>query len=196
MPMITPVGFQASLTDKLLSSDTTLPLSAASEAALTTAIGDDGYVYLIVQDQVGSEVIKVYGSCGARVVVRGVDGTTPLNFPKGSCVSFRMTPASVRDMVCNTVCCEGDCCTPVEVAAGNLRNGVVSDPYADTVIFSGTLPIQIAVSALPRWMTATTGANYVKFTGTPPAPQTVVISVAATNCNNAVVVANSTIIIS
>lgn len=192
MPMITPTGFQTTLTDRLLVGDTDLPLSASDTAALSLLLADGGYVFLTVQDQVGAEIIKVSGACGALSAERGQDGTTALNFPRGSCVAFRVTPAVVKDLVCNTQCCEIDCCTDVTVAGSELPSGVVGVAYSATMVFSGTLPIQIAVSGVPVWMTAAVGPNYVKFTGTPVVVQTVSIGAAATNCAGAVVSASST----
>jgi len=192
MSMITPVGFQTTLNDKLLIGDTDLPMSAADIASLTTKLGADGYVFLTVQDQVGTEVVKVSGACGALVVERGQDGTTPLNFPRGSCIAFRITPAVVRDMVCNTNCCEGDCCVPVTVASGQLPDAVVGVEYTAAMIFSGTLPIQIVASGVPAWLTASIGVNYIKFSGTPPSTQSVTIAAAATNCGTTIVAAHDT----
>lgn len=196
MAMITPVGFQTTLTDKLLIGQTDLPIPASDAAMLSGLLSDTGHVFLTVQDQVGTEVIKVSGACGSFTVARGQDGTAPLNFPKGSCVAFRVTPAVVRDMVCNTTCCEGDCCTDVAVAGSTLADGTVGAAYKATVIFSGTLPIQIAVSGVPVWMTAQVGPNYVNFTGVPPVAQDVTIGAAATNCGGAVVSVSDTIVIS
>ena len=186
--MITPTGFQTALTDKLLIGDTDLPIPAADAAALSTLLGD-GHVFLTIQDQVGTEVVKVSGACGAFVVLRAQDGTAALNFPKGSCVAFRITPAVVKDLVCNTSCCDTDCCVDVAVAAGGLPNGAVNVPYSATIVFSGTVPMQIAVAGTPAWMTATVGTNYVRFAGTPTTTQAVTVSVAATNCGGAVVTA-------
>jgi hypothetical protein len=193
MPMITPVGFQTSLINKYLIGDTDLPVSATDLAQLTTLLGEDGYIFLTISDQIGTEVVKVSGVCGALTVLRAQDGTTQLNFPKGSCVSFRMTPAVVRDMVCNTVCCEDDCCVPVSVAAGELPNGTVGRVYTGTVVFSGSTPMQLATANVPAWMSLHIGANYVSVTGTPPAAQVINISIAATNCSGAIATTTSTV---
>lgn len=195
--MHTPVGFITTLASKYLKTDINLPIPNEDLATLISLlnISTNDFVYLTITDEISLEVIKVSGGCGSLVVERGIDGTNPQTFPKGSCVSFRITPAIVKELICTHKCCVDECCVPVTVALGTLANGNVGVPYLSSIIFNGSTPMSIAVSNAAPWMSVTTGSNHVSFQGIPSVPGNYTISIAATNCHNDLVTTASTITI-
>ena len=173
----THVGFSSYLIETIASFATILPLETAP------VLGSNEYTFLVIRDAADTEVVKVHTVGELLVMERAQDGTTAHNFPKGACVSFDMVPAVVKDILCNTSCCADDDCVLVTDTGTELPDGVLNTPYSATMVFSGTLPIKIAVSGVPSWLTAKVGPNYVTFSGTPISAQTVSVSAAATNCN-------------
>lgn len=188
--MLTPVAFTATLSAKLERGDLVLPLSRTDEMALKSYIPDGEYTYLTIRDTTGTEIVKVEHVCSELVLTRAQDGTLERTFPKGSCVRFEMTPAAVKDLICTYDCCEdGECpCEPVQAAGFVLPPARVGIPWKGTAVFTGDLPMELAVTGTPSWMSVTAGTNFVKLEGTPSAAGDFIISVAATNCNGQVAV--------
>jgi len=123
-----------------------------------------------------------------HTIERGLDYTAPTRFPCRAKVEFEVNIAVVKDLVCNYNCCEGECpCEAVQYVGAAAANGTVGVPWTGTWIFSGTMPIQVAVAGATAWMTVTTGPNYVTITGTPTQAYTVDVTVSATNCSGAIV---------
>lgn len=195
--LVLPIQFRTTLNNKFLATDTVLPLTATDAAWLVSLIPDGDYTFLTLREPTGVEIVKVDNMCATLVVTRAQDGTTARTFPKSSCVSCEITPTVVKDIVCNYDCCDGPCpCTAVTAAGFTAPGGTVNVPYSATFVFSGDLPMQLAVNGnIPAWMTVTTGVNYVTFTGTPNVVGTVPLSVAATNCGGEIVTQSATVTI-
>lgn len=187
--LVTPVFFSASLNARLDKADRTLPLNKADSDRLMAAMEEDDYAYLVIRDPVGAEIVKVTNTCGGLLVDRGQDGTDAMNFPKGSCVRHEMTPAVVKDLICNYNCCEGDCpCDPVESAGITLPAAKVGVAWNGNAVFTGDTPMELSATGVPAWATITLGANYIAFSGTPTGAGSFNISVAGTNCGGAIAV--------
>lgn len=187
--MLTPFAFTASLTERLDKDARVLPLSHKDEAALKAQVPEGNYTLLTLRDPVGAEIVKVEHTCDALLVTRAQDGTTAKTFPKGSCIRFEMTPAVVKELICTHDCCEGNCpCVPVKAAGVVLPEATKNIPWHGSAVFSGDLPMALAVTGAPDWVTSSLGPNFVTLSGTPPAAGEFVISVAATNCSGEVAV--------
>jgi hypothetical protein len=184
MAQVTLIGFASTLAAPLMAADTSISLANGAASQLVSQLGDDGYAFLYVHDATGAEVVKasVYGS--ALTLTRG---ETPRNFPKGACVDARVTYDGVKDLICNFECCAGDCpCEEVQAAGTALPVAHAGQAWEGMVVFSGAQPMALAVEGAPAWLAVTTGVNFVKLAGTPPAAANYVFSVGATNCNGKV----------
>jgi hypothetical protein len=125
-----------------------------------------------------------------------VGETEPRKFPRGSCLCFEVTLSVVREEICHYDCCaEGDCaCQVVEAAGMVLPPATAGQPWEGSVIFKGDLPMVMGAGALPAWMQAETGPNYLRLYGTPSGIGVYSIAVAASNCaGSAVVVQNGVV---
>lgn len=191
--LVTPY-FTATLINKLDKLDVQLSLSQADNARLLAAIGDGNYTYLTIRDSTAAEIVKAEVTCDTILITRAQDGTVATTFPKGSCVRFEMTPAVVKDLICNYDCCDGPCpCTAVTSAGVSFPPATSGQPWTGNAIFSGTLPIELTSTGAPSWVTVTVGTNYLTFSGTPTGAGTFNIAIAATNCSGEVAVANATL---
>jgi hypothetical protein len=189
-------GFFATLAAPLMAADTSLALDPASQAELLAALAatdtdPNPYAFMYAWDGTGSEVLKVSAYGGTLVLARDQDAApappNPRSFPKGACMDGRVTYAGVKDLICNYDCCAGNCPCEAVVAAGMALPGAsVGQPWEGMVVFSGALPMALAVEGTPAWMAVTVGANFVQLAGTPTVAANYSLSVAATNCNGAV----------
>lgn len=167
--------------------DRSLPLCDSARADLLALLdGDDYYLYLSIADDLHFETVKAVNDHGTLVLTRGIAGTTAVRHPAGSCVKA-VSPTileTIKDLICNYKCCEGDCpCEPVSFAGATLPQGTAGQVWHGVVIFSGSAPVKCGVSALPAWMSAKATDNVVELSGTPPDPGEWVVSCAATNCS-------------
>ncbi|HCL7555077.1 TPA: hypothetical protein N2X54_002088 [Escherichia coli] len=192
----TPVFFTAALSSRLDKTDRALPLNAQDINRLKAALAEDDYTWLVIRDDVGSEIIKVTNTCGGLVIDRGEDGTEPLNFPKGSCVRWEMVPATVRELICTHDCCDDGCpCDTVKAAGIALPEATKGVQWHGSAVFTGSVPMELAVAGAPSWMYVEKGANYIMFSGVPAAPGEYTLSVAATNCDGKTAVQQGKLII-
>lgn len=192
----TPVFFNAALNSRLDKADRALPLHTQDTDRLKAALAEDDYTWLVIRDEVGSEIVKVTNTCGGLVIDRGEDGTEPLNFPKGSCVRWEMVPATVRELICTHDCCDDGCpCDAVKAAGVALPEARKGVQWFGSAVFTGSVPMELAVAGAPAWMQVTKGANYVSFSGVPGAAGEYTLSVAATNCNGKTAVQQGKLII-
>lgn len=189
--LITPTDFRATLTAKLEQGALLLPISDADRLDLISQLGEDGnYTYLTIRaENIRSEIVKVTVQCGELVLTRGQDGTKDLAFPRGSCVLFTLTPAIVKDLICNYDCCEDEECPCVEVTAAGatLPAGTVGASWSGVFVFTGDVPMAI-VADVPTWMTVVQSANYLTLSGTPPIAGTYNVAASATNCSGAIAI--------
>lgn len=184
MAQVPLTGFTGTLAAPLMAADTSISLANGATGQLVAQLADEGYAFLYVHDATGAEVVKVsvYGS--ALTLARG---ETPRSFPKGTCVDGRVTYDGVKDLICNFDCCAGDCpCEEVQSAGTALPAAHAGQAWEGMVVFSGALPMALAVEGAPAWLAVTLGVNFVKLAGTPPAAANYVFSVGATNCNGKV----------
>lgn len=195
--LVTPIQFRTTLNNKMLNTDVVLPLTSADTALLTSLISDGDYTFLTLREPTGVEIIKVENSCSSLTVTRAQDGTTARTFPKGSCVACEITPAMIKDLICNYNCCDGECpCNAVTAAGFTAPDGTLNVPYSASFVFSGDVPMTLAVNGnLPAWVTVTTGTNYVTFTGTPNVVGNITLAVSATNCSGELATQATTITI-
>ena len=180
--------FSALLNATLQADSGYLPLAPADMNRLLTLIPEGDFMLLILDDAIHQEYVKVTNQCGTLLMERGLYDTEAVNFPLGSCVTMDVTPALVKWLICNYDCCDSaPCeCTPVEGVGRALGQATVGRPWEGMFIFSGTLPIEVALSSdssVPGWMTVSYGPNYVKLSGTPTGPGTFHVSAVATNCS-------------
>lgn len=175
--------------------DIQLPLFPSDAAKLAALLEDGDYTYLLISDPVSSEIIKVTRECGFFVSERAQDGTMESNFPKGACVTFTMSPAVVKELICTHDCCADVACPcePVASAGYNFSTAKLNIAWTGSVIFTGDLPMTIAVGETPAWMEVEQFSNYLKLSGTPAAVGTVTLSVAATNCSGEMAVQQCTL---
>lgn len=99
-------GFMSTLTDKLADIDTDLPVPAEHLALLRQRIPDGGYTVLRLFDGTQIEYVKVINNGGALRLERGQELTPAAAFPNGACVRWELTPAVIRDIVCQMPCCD------------------------------------------------------------------------------------------
>ena len=121
------------------------------------------------------------------MVERGQGGTPAHTFPKGSCVKFEVTPPVVKDLVCQTDCCEA-ACEPVSSTGATLPAGKVGVTYEGFVVFAGSTPMKISVGPVPSWMSVAIGPNYARLFGRPNVAGISVIAVSASNDGSPAVV--------
>lgn len=182
----TPVMFTATLNNKLPKDGRSLPLTSHDMDILKGLLPEDSYTFLTLREPTGTEIVKATHTCGGIVIDRGEDGTDARTFPRGSCVRFEMTPAVVKEMICTVDCCDGECpCVPVESAGITLRSGRVGVPWSGAAVFTGDVPMSLAVDGAPPWVEVTIMANHVTFKGVPTGAGSFNIAVSATNCNGA-----------
>lgn len=180
--------FSAYLTEKIAANETHLPLCDAARADLVNILGDDGYTFLTIKDDVNIETVKVRNDHGVLLLERrGLEGTKAVAHPENSCVlSVQPTVmAAVKDLICNYDCCADDCpCDPVTTAFYSEKPATakVGAQWAYAVSFNGTPPLQCGVSAVPSGITAKSTGNTIVFSGTPAKAGTYSIAVSATNC--------------
>jgi hypothetical protein len=161
-----------------------LPLDAGDLARLGALIPEDEQMLLVLKDDLYREEILVGNvGYGPLILARGQGETTARRFPKGTCLSFEVTLSVVRWEICHYDCCAEAPCPGEPVAAAGLvlPPAQVGSPWEGTAIFSGTQPITIGAQGLPPWMTAETGPNYLRLSGTPDAAGVWQLSFAAAN---------------
>lgn len=180
--------FSANINGRLESTDVYLPLNPPAEADLLNILADPAsYIILTLKGERFIETVKATNQQGTIILERGLEGTTPVLHHFGTCISS-VTPtilAVIKDLICNYSCCEdGDCpCTAVEYVASTLPVGHVGQAWQGSVVFSGSLPMTVAVAATPAWMHAIQHGNSVFLSGVPDMAGTFTFSAAATNCN-------------
>lgn len=179
----TIMSFSTTLMGKINKGDTILPISNNDMGLLKSLVPEGDHTYLVIRDPTGAEIVMATHTCSGILLTRGLDGTSDRAAPRGSCVSFEMTPAVVKDLICSHDCCEGECyCPPVKIEAVALPVARVGIPYLATAIASGGDPITMSVSGLPAWAEVSIGANHISITGTPTGKGSFLVTVAATNC--------------
>lgn len=172
-----------------------LPLSNDDNTKLLGLLPEGEEMLLTIQDNLYHEWVKAENQCGTIIITRGIDGSEPRKFPKGSCIFFETSVPVIKWLICNHNCCDGPCpCEPVDYAGAVIPAGVVGQPWEGSVLFTGDTPMTFGVDNLPSWMTATNGANYVRLSGTPVAAGTFSLSVAAGNCDGAAVATHSIVV--
>jgi hypothetical protein len=99
-------GFNSNTTDKLLDTDLDLPVYEQHLALLRKRLAADGdYTYLVLFDGTQTEVVQLTNHGGSLKLTRALEDTPAQSFPTGTCVRWEITPAAVRDIVCQMECC-------------------------------------------------------------------------------------------
>lgn len=191
MLVVDLVGFSSVLTTKYAATDDDLPIAAQHLDRLMSMLGEGDHTYLIIEDGLYKEVIRVSGTCSTVVVDRGLDGTKPHTFPRGSCVTFTMCPSAVKGLICETDCCE-PACEPVTMVGNTMPVATVGVPFEGVVMFAGSTPIRIAVGPVPAWVSVSLGTTFARFTGIPTTAGSSVVAVSAVN-QGAMVATSATI---
>ena len=179
--------FSAMLNGKLDKDAVHLPVSEAVAADLLALLTDkESYIYLTIKGDTTFETVKARNEDGTLLLERGVEGTTAVLHPYGSCI-VSVSPtviAAIKDLVCSHNCCEEDCpVTPVAFLAKSISDAVVAHSWSGAVIFSGTAPVVIGTDGLPAWMNATQQGTTLLLDGTPTEEGTCSFTVAASNGN-------------
>lgn len=100
------VGFNSNTTEKLLDTDLDLPVYEQHLSLLRARLANDGdYTYLVLFDGTQTEAVQITNHGGFLKLTRAVENTTASSFPTGTCVRWELTPAAVRDIVCQMECC-------------------------------------------------------------------------------------------
>ena len=109
-------GTSEILLSAISATDTVLPISSA--ASVCIALGTNTSKFSI-SDGVYEEIIHVTGCLSAKpVVLRGQEGTIARSFVAGSCVSYKLTTATICDLISGGGCSAGVSCVPLRVVAG------------------------------------------------------------------------------
>jgi hypothetical protein len=185
--------FTAVLVRSLDKESHALPLCEEDRTRLLAQLPPDESALLVLRDDAYTEEIEVENVCGQPIIKeRGLGDTEARKFPRGSVLCFEVTVSVVRHLICNYDCCAETPCPaePAAVEAFHLQDGQVGQPWTGLAVFSGSTPMQRAVSQRPGWMTAETGANFIRLAGTPTGLETVQLSVAGTNAAGTVVTAH------
>lgn len=184
-----PYGWHSKLIAKLEAADPTLPLPDSDLASLKVLLAGGKHSYLVLRGPAAVEVVRVEFDAGLLSFVRGIDSTGVQTFPKGASVCAEVVPALVKDLVCAFDCCEGDCdCIEPTVAGKNYPASVSTGSLFEAiVVFAGDMPMSVATSPAPPWLTVTVGPNYAHLSGTPAVVGNYSIAVSATNCGGALV---------
>lgn len=178
-------SFIAQLSDNLLVDDLYLPLTTRDTARLIGILPEDEEMYLTISDGLYTEWVLARNLCGVIVLDRGVEGSEPHKFPKGSCIFFEASIPVIKWLICNYDCCaDNECpCDPVTNDGMILPSAMSNVPWEGTAIFKGDTPMVMGVTGMPSWMHAEQGANHIRFYGTPTADGTYNIVASATNCS-------------
>lgn len=161
-------GTSEILLSAISATDTVLPISGA--ASVCVALGTNTSKFLI-SDGVYEEVVRVTGCLsGKPVVVRGQEGTVARSFIAGSCVAYKLTTATICDLISGGGCSASVSCVPLQVIAGlSFPDAFTGQQYAHAVAWSGSSPATITILQKPSWMSASvtgvTTGNSVVFSG-------------------------------
>lgn len=163
--------FSAYTSEKLEATDVYLPLSESAKADLLTLLNRDGaYAFLTLRDEVNIETVKAHLEGDLIILERGLEGTTAVLHPLGTCVTATSPTivAVIKDLVCNYQCCEGGCpVEPVAYDSAYLPAAYVGKEWQGVVRYKGTSPMQLGVANPPSWMTVIQVKNELKLAGTP-----------------------------
>ena len=111
---VTKYGASSALAVPLTATATELVLPAGQANRFKTLPAGDWF-YLTLKNAGQREVVKVTSIVNDTLtVVRGVDNTSPIAFPKGSCVAFEWNPLQLCEYTNQCVNAE----TPTGVEAG------------------------------------------------------------------------------
>lgn len=188
--ILKPVSFV--LNGVLEKNDTYLPLSQVDMNRLLAHVPDGEETILTIQDNLYTEWVHVYNDCGTVLLERGLGGSEPRKFPRGTCVFFEMSLPLVQWLICNYDCCEDDdCdCEAVTLESHTLPAGIVNQLWDGRMAFVGTLPINIKITP-PSWATAEVLNGEVFLTGTPDKAGIYQVGYSATNCRGSVLVSDT-----
>jgi hypothetical protein len=89
MPMVFLDNFCLTLTDRLTSSQTSLPVSASAKQELCARLGSN-FSYLTLATPLGVEIVRVSCVNGDIAVVRAQGGTSSVAAAKGTCLCFKV----------------------------------------------------------------------------------------------------------
>jgi hypothetical protein len=155
-----------------------LPVSKEDKERLLAILPLDEEIWLRVRDGIRSEDFRVRNTAGVLQVIRG---PRPSRFPKGSFVRFDVGVEVVKELIREFDRCGDPKWKEPKLAGTILPPAVVGTAWRGTVVFEGDSPMRIVAGGGPDWLTVLTGPNYAELKGTPDAPGTVVLSLAATN---------------
>lgn len=179
--------FSAYLNGVLNPEDVYLPLTPMDREKLWANLEADGdETILTLTDDLFREYVRVVNHQGTLVLTRGVD-SRPQKFPTGSCVYFENSIPVTKWLICNYECCKEDCPVLAPKASGVLLpDGKAGDHWEGSFIFSGDLPMEIAVTNCPAWVEAVQVNNYLKLSGTAAAGEFTISAAAANTAGLAV----------
>lgn len=177
--------FSATLNNTLTSDSGFLPLSENDTNRLLSILPEEEEMLLTITDGLYLEWIKAENQCGTIVIERGIRGSTPRRFPRGTCVKFDTSLPVVEWLICNHDCCaDEECpCTAVANAGIIFPDARIGYPWQGSAVFNGSLPITFGITGMPSWMQAEQGANFIRFHGTPRGAGDFDVGIAATNCS-------------
>lgn len=93
------VGFNVVLDRAIKQDDTYLPIHKRDKYRLEQLLGDN-YTYLTFRNNISHEIVKAKATSDGEIMIeRGVEGTTPINAPFGTCVTFTWVKSSIEDIV-------------------------------------------------------------------------------------------------
>jgi hypothetical protein len=104
--MFVTTPWAAYLSNTMTAIDNCLPLDCNDSASLLLLLANSGdYTYLVVADDMGTEIVKATRVGDIVTITRALDGTTARAFPPATCVSNRPSYAGIKDLICNYDCC-------------------------------------------------------------------------------------------
>jgi hypothetical protein len=119
MAVVNPLIFSSELADAITKTQGTFTLSDSATTKLKTLLGESDHTYLMINDGVNVEVVKVEVVMDELVITRKGGGSS-FAFPKGSCVTFQMTDDYIKDFVCSLEDCLPD---PIVDECSNCNGG-------------------------------------------------------------------------
>lgn len=99
------IWFKAELETPLAKGAATLPVSAEKLEWLSKKLDHNDYAFLVINDTVNYEVVKVGKYNKDLFIERGLEDTRARNFPAGSCVTYVLTLQAVADYIASLPKC-------------------------------------------------------------------------------------------
>lgn len=180
--MLTGSKLFTNLSAAVTAAQGSLPVISATGLAVLTG----NYTYVLLDDGVAQEVVKVTAVSGLNLtVLRGQFDTTPRAFVAGVCVK----PYNGYETICELIA-QGGCtnvsgatCVPVVAGGSFFPEAIINESWQAASSYANATTITVAIK--PAWVTSVTVSGLVTLTGIPPLGTTdFKVVIIASGCNN------------